>query len=192
MTDSARTSPAPASASIRFAAFLRDVNGITIAMADLQAMFRGLGYSGVRTVLASGNVLFTTDETDAAATKARIERALSDTFGYQAWIVLVDVDALAQVVRAFPFDAEREGWHPYVVFGSAASALEELAAQAPEPDPETEQILAGEGVLYWQVRRAVGINSPFSRLSGKTRYRATTTTRNLRTLQKLLAAPPGA
>ena len=169
-----------------------NVNGITIAMTDLQDVFRALGCTDVRTVLASGNVLFTSGETDAAALKADIERALSDTFGYQAWIVLLGVATLDTVVRAFPFDAERDGWHPYVVFGSNQSPLDELIDAAGEPDPETEQVLPGVGVLYWQVRRSIGINSPFSKLSGKARYRSTTTTRNLRTLNKLIASAPGA
>lgn len=169
-----------------------NVNGITIAMTDLKDVFRVLGYSDVRTVLASGNVIFTSGETDAAVLKAAIERALSDTFGYRAWIVLLGVDALDAVVRAFPFEAERDGWHPYVVFGSEQPSLDELIAAAGEPDPATEQVLPGSGVLYWQVRRSIGVNSPFSKLSGKARYRSTTTTRNLRTLNKLLASAPGA
>ncbi|HSP51356.1 MAG TPA: DUF1697 domain-containing protein [Cryobacterium sp.] len=169
-----------------------NVNGITIAMADLQRVFRDLGCTDVRTVLASGNVLLTTGETDAAALKLRIERALSDAFGYQAWIVLVSVGSLEAVVRAYPFDAQRDGWHPYVVFGAEQSALDELIEATGPLDPDTEEVRPGEGVLYWQVRRSVGINSPFSKLSGKARYRSTTTTRNLRTLHKLLAAAPGA
>lgn len=180
----------------RWVALLRgiNVNGITIAMTDLQGVFRELGYSDVRTVLASGNVVFTAGETDVAALKAGIERALSDTFSYQAWIVLVAVDALHRVVQAYPFDPERDGWHPYVVFGSEQSALDELINLAGNGDPETEQVLPGAGVLYWQVRRSIGINSAFSKLSGKARYRSNTTVRNLRTLNKLLAAAatPGA
>jgi len=169
-----------------------NVNGITIKMADLQGVFRELGYTDVRTVLASGNVLFTSGETDAAALKLRIERALSSAFGYQAWIVLVGVGTLDAVVRAFPFDARRDGWHPYVVFGAEQSALDELIEAAAPLDPHTEEVRPGASVLYWQVRRSVGINSPFSKLSGRARYRSTTTTRNLRTLHKLLAAAPGA
>ncbi|TFD71061.1 DUF1697 domain-containing protein [Cryobacterium fucosi] len=176
----------------RFAALLRgiNVNGITIAMNDLRGTFEGLGHTGARTVLASGNVLFDTDRTDAAAIKAQIERALSDTFGYQAWIVLIDTGSLARVVRDYPFDPGREGWHPYVVFGTAPAVLGELAAEAPGLDPAIERVVAGDGVLYWQVLRSVGITSPFSRMTGKARYRSTTTTRNLRTLDKLLGAPP--
>jgi len=176
----------------RFVALLRgiNVNGITITMNDLRGTFQALGHTGVQTVLASGNVLFDTDLTDATALKAQIERALSGRFGYEAWIVLIDTDSLARVVRDFPFDPGRDGWHPYVLFGSVPAVLGELAAEAPGLDPAVERVASGDGVLYWQVLRSVGITSPFSKITGKARYRSTTTTRNLRTLDKLLAAPP--
>lgn len=176
----------------RFVALLRgiNVNGITIAMSDLRDTFQAIGLTNVRTVLASGNVLFDTDQTDAAALKARIEHALRETFGYEAWIVLVDTGTLAGVVRGFPFDAEREGWHSYLLFGSEQAVLDELAALSPGLDPAVETVEAGAGVLYWQVLRSVGIASAFSRVTGRARYRSSTTTRNLRTLNKLLAAPP--
>ncbi|MEO6201155.1 MAG: DUF1697 domain-containing protein [Cryobacterium sp.] len=173
----------------RYVALLRgiNVNGITITMSSLQTMFTELGFSTVKTVLASGNVLFTAQrENDAAAIKARIEAALSETYGYQAWIVLLDVDTLARIVEDYPYDSYREGWHPYVLFSSDEAALAELLAGAQALDPDDERISAGDGVLYWEVRRAVGIGSPFSKISGKTRYRSSTTTRNLRTLHKLL------
>lgn len=174
----------------RFVALLRgiNVNGITITMSTLQDLFGGLGFTDVKTVLASGNVLFETGpgEADAPALKARIEASLSEAYGYQAWIVLQDVETLARIVGAYPFDPNREGWHPYVVFSSDPATLAELLAGADELDPHDERVSAGDGVLYWEVRRAVGVKSPFSRLSGKARYRSSTTTRNLRTLQRLV------
>ena len=47
-------------------------------------------------------------------------------------------------------------------------------------------IAAGKHVIYWHNRRDVGVDSPFSKIAGKVRYRSTTTNRNLRTLRKLL------
>src|SRR4051812_11209767 len=114
----------------RFVALLRGVNlnGITIRSADLAALFRSMGLSEVRTVLASGNVCFDTAETDAGTLKAAIEAALRERFGYEAWIVLVSRKDLESVVEAFPFDAERDGWHPYVLFGSDDAVLAELVS----------------------------------------------------------------
>lgn len=173
----------------RYVALLRGVNvgGITIKSAELGELFRSLGFDGVRTVLASGNVGFETDETDAAALKRRIEQALRERFGYDAWIVLVTREKLAEIVAAFPFDAEREGWHPYVLFASDPEHLAELVALGPSLDPAEEIIAGGDGVLYWQLNIAVGsTNTKLAKLSAKPRFKPTTTNRNLRTLKKLL------
>ncbi|WP_198414443.1 DUF1697 domain-containing protein [Cryobacterium sp. Sr8] len=102
-----------------YVALLRgiNVNGITITMSSLRDLFRGLGFAGVETVLASGNVLFEAGpgESDASALKARIQAALSEAYDYEAWIVLQGVETLGRIVDAYPFDPNREGWHPYVV-----------------------------------------------------------------------------
>ncbi|KFF60639.1 pyridoxamine 5-phosphate oxidase [Cryobacterium sp. MLB-32] len=183
----------------QYAALLRgiNVNGITIAMADLAELFRELGFSEVRTVLASGNVLFRTGTeavdpkdlaADVAERKAAIEAGLRERFDYDAYIVLVEAESLDRIIRAYPFDAEHDGWHPYVMFASDPAALTELAGHARELEAADERIELGHGVLYWEVRKAVGVKSHFSKKSGKPKYRDTTTTRNLHTLSKLIHA----
>jgi uncharacterized protein (DUF1697 family) len=182
----------------RYVALLRgiNVNGITIVMADLADTFHELGFSDIKTVLASGNVIFSidsplVDKVDAAALKSRIEAALSARFEYEAWIVLVDAESLDRIVRAYPFDAEHDGWHPYLMFSSDPGHLSELAGHAKELDATDERIELGHGVLYWEVRKSVGVKSAFSKKSAKLKYRDSTTTRNLHTLHKLLEVTPG-
>ena len=179
----------------RFVALLRGVNvgGITIKSADLAAVFREFGFDNVRTVLASGNVVFDAPDADdsvavaaaAATLKSRIETALRTSFEYDAWIVLELLDRVQQIVDDFPFDAQREGWHPYVLFSSDGDSLTELAAAASGLNPDDEIVVRGDGVLYWHCKREVGVSSAFSKLTAKTRFRSTTTNRNLRTLMKL-------
>ena len=56
-----------------FVALLRAVNvGGTskLQMSDLKAMCEALGFSGVRTYIASGNVVFTSRKSEAAVKKA--------------------------------------------------------------------------------------------------------------------------
>ncbi|KQX06775.1 MULTISPECIES: DUF1697 domain-containing protein [unclassified Leifsonia] len=174
----------------RYVALLRgvNVNGVKILSVDLAELFSALGFGSVKTVLASGNVRFdATDVADPAVLKATIEKALRERFGYDAWIVLVGLDDLQSIVDAFPFDAERSGWHPYVLFGSDDAVLAELLGLGAALDPSDDVIAAGEHVIYWHNRRDVGVDSPFSKIAGKARYRSTTTNRNLRTLLKLLA-----
>jgi uncharacterized protein (DUF1697 family) len=163
-----------------------NVGGINIKMADLRVALTAAGFTDVRTVLATGNVLLSSS-LSVAALKTEVESALAQTFGYQAWVVVLDVPTLRAVVESYPFDAEREGWHPYVVFGNDDRHLTELSALAGELDPELERIAEGNSVLYWEVRRGNTTDSTFGKATAKAKYKATTTTRNVRTLVKILA-----
>ncbi len=171
----------------RFVALLRGVNvgGITVKSAALAAMARDIGLADVRTVLASGNLVFSADE-DEPTLKARIEAALGDTFGYDAWIVLTTADHLAAVIDAYPFDPERDGYHPYVLFGSDQAVLDEIVEAAATLADGDEQVAPGDGVVYWECPKGSSTDTPFAKLVAKVKYRSTTTTRNLRTLRKLL------
>jgi uncharacterized protein (DUF1697 family) len=176
-------------AATRYVALLRgvNVNGITIRSADLAALFRELGFGAVRTVLASGNVLFDAPaSTDAAKLRSRIEQALRERFDYDAWIVLLPQSLLAGIAQAYPFERRDEACHPYVVFSSDGAVLAELIEKAAELPPGDERLQAGDGVLYWEVPRGDSTETPIARLLAKTRYKPSTTTRNLRTVEKLI------
>ncbi|WP_173924162.1 DUF1697 domain-containing protein [Agromyces sp. Marseille-P2726] len=172
----------------RYIALLRGVNvgGITIRSADLRDLFESLGFDDVRTVLASGNVVFDSDRTDAAGLKRDIERSLGERFGYEAWIVLVTRDELERVIDAFPFDAADASRQPWVVFASEPAALDELLESAGETDVEVDPIQRGNGVVYWNPVKGTTVDTPFAKLLAKAKYKPVTTNRNLRTLQKLL------
>ena len=179
----------------RWIALLRgvNVNGITVRSAELAQLFRDLGFAQVRTVLASGNVCFETedpgaadqDESGRAALKTRIEAGLSERFGYEAWIVLVLHETLSGIIAGYPFAQDAEH-HAYVVFASDEQARDEALAGAPAGSASGEQIAAGEGVVYWRCPRGSSTDTPFSKHVAKARFKATTTTRNLNTLHKLL------
>lgn len=172
----------------RYVALLRgvNVNGITIKSADLKALFVALGFGAVRTVLASGNVLFDTDEGDAAALRTRIEHSLRNRFGYDAWIVLLTQKALAGMATGYPFERVDEERHPYLVFGSDAEMLDEIIEKAGTVDAKAERLKQGQGVLYRECPRGESTDTPVAKLLAKTRYKSNTTTRNLRTIEKLL------
>lgn len=171
----------------RWVALLRgvNVNGITIRNAELAALFRDLGHTEVRTVLASGNVVFAAaDDTEPTALKSTVEQALRDRFGYDAWIVLVPHDDLAAVVDAFPFE-RADDRHDSVVFGSDGAALDDLLADL-DPDPAVERVARGAGVVYWSCPKGSSTDTVVAGRAGAARFKRTTTTRNTNTLRKLL------
>lgn len=178
--------------SARMIALLRGVNvgGITVTSAALASMFASEGFGNVRTVLASGNVAFDVPEGagDAEGLKARIESALEQTFGYDAWIVLLARQRLAQIADAYPFPRTDETDQPYVVFASSPESITELMAAGPELLLPVEALAAGDGVLYWRVPKGSSLETPFAKLLAKPRYKPHLTSRNLRTVEKLTKA----
>ncbi len=167
----------------RFVALLRGVNvgGITVKSADLADVVRGLGYDDVKTVLASGNVLFTTGES-ATTAKTRLEKALGERFGYEAWVHVLTVAAVAKIAEGFPFPRSDDR-HAYVVFVVKPEVRAELLAT--ELDPAVEQVEAGDGVVYWSVPKGSTLDSAFGKAQSLARHKPWLTTRNLNTLERL-------
>lgn len=169
---------------MRYVALLRGVNvgGVTMKMADLAETVRGLGYGDVRTVLASGNVVF--DSADAsAAIKGDLESALRARFGYEAWVHVLTLERLRAIVEAFPFERSPER-HAYVVFVLKDEVRDEILA-APV-DPQIEQVQAGDGVVYWTVPKGETLASTAGAAQSSGKHKPWLTTRNLNTLEKLL------
>ena len=166
-----------------YVALLRGVNvgGVNIKMADLAEVVRGLGYDEVKTVLASGNVLFATPDAASAAKKA-LEAALRKRFGYEAWVHVLTVDAIRTIVAAYPYPRSAER-HAYVVFAVRPEVRSELLAV--ELDPAIEQAKGGDGVIYWSVPKGSTLDSAMGKAQSKASYKPWITTRNLNTLEKL-------
>ena len=171
---------------MRYVILLRGVNvgGVTVKMAELRALLEARGYAGVRTVLASGNALVTSDASGAEV-KADVEAALRERFGYEAWVQVLTTDAVRAIVAGYPFGRARDGWHDYVMFVADAGVAAALLAL--ELDPERERAASGDGVVYWTVPKGDTLDSALGRATGRAAYKPHLTVRNINTLEKLLA-----
>ncbi|MGH3111005.1 MAG: DUF1697 domain-containing protein [Gaiellaceae bacterium] len=103
----------------QYVAFPRGINaGHRMTMAELRAVFESLGYDGVRTVLASGNVLFQSKRRAEATVIRDIEQALSEAFGAHIATVLRAMAELERLIDAAPFAKVELGpkIRPHVTF----------------------------------------------------------------------------
>jgi len=149
----------------RLVAFLRAVNvgGHTIRMADLRAAFEALGFDGVETFIASGNVIFETTETDEDRLERRIERGLEAEFGYPIETFIRTLDELATIATRDPFDRadlETDGRSVFIAFlgrTPVAQAVERLVAEGTDDDA-----FAVVGREAWWLRRGGIGTSRFS------------------------------
>jgi uncharacterized protein (DUF1697 family) len=90
-----------------------------VPMAELRTVVASLGHTGVTTYIQSGNVLFSTPETDTARMASALEEAIAGTFGIQVAVVVLSRDELAGVLDANPYPDEPNPKCVHVVFLNA-------------------------------------------------------------------------
>jgi uncharacterized protein (DUF1697 family) len=168
-----------------YAVFLRGINvgGITIKMAELKEALKSRPFAAVKTLLASGNVVLAS-ELDPRQVKQEFEAGLREAFGYDAWVVVLTADRVAELVSACPYPADDTATHTYLTLASDRDALTELF-EAGSALAGTELTRLGPEAMAWLAPVGGTLDSPFSKLSSKPRYKASTTTRNLRTMIKV-------
>jgi uncharacterized protein (DUF1697 family) len=157
-----------------------------IAMRDLQQTFAGLGFVEPATYIQSGNVIAGSRRVNGPALVRTIERGLSDAFGYEARVVVLDLPQMRTVVRQIPKDwnVDDAEMRYNVIFTTAALTPKELRRRV-TPKPEIEDVKAGTHALYWSAPFATATKTAMIKLSAHPDY-GELTIRNLRTTKKLL------
>jgi uncharacterized protein (DUF1697 family) len=174
----------------RCVALLRGINVGTakrIAMADLRALMSELGYGDVRTLLNSGNVVFSAGAGTGTVREAgaRIEKAIASELGVSTRVVVLKGKDLAAAVRDNPAaDAARD---PSRLVLLAATDRKLLARLKPllEQAWAPEAIAIGPHVAYLWCAKGISdsrLGAAAGRLLGED-----STARNLATMTKLVA-----
>ncbi len=90
---------------IQYVAFLRGINlgKRTVKMAKLKEVLEALGYQKVRTILASGNVVFELKKKSAKELEVDLERELEQAFGFKIAVLIRTIEELEQLQVAEPF-----------------------------------------------------------------------------------------
>jgi uncharacterized protein (DUF1697 family) len=116
---------------MRYIVLLRGVNvgkGNRVPMAEFRALLEELGHTEVKTLLNSGNAVFTSAGGSGAAHAAAIARALHARLGVKTPVIVKSADELAAIVGANPMvPPEAEHARFLVTFAPDAAALQALA-----------------------------------------------------------------
>lgn len=91
----------------RYAAFLRGVSPMNAKMPELKRCFESAGFAEVKTVLSSGNVVFSAPASSAAALERKIETAMEKQLGHAFFTIVRPVDALRKILASDPYGAFR-------------------------------------------------------------------------------------
>jgi uncharacterized protein (DUF1697 family) len=89
----------------RYVAFLRGVSPMNAKMPELKRAFEVAGFTHVKTVLSSGNVVFDVRKTPEAALERNAEAAMQEALGRTFYTIVRPVCALEQLLQTDPYAA---------------------------------------------------------------------------------------
>jgi len=172
-----------------YIALLRAINvgGHTVSMARLRGLFTELGYKNVRTLIASGNVVFDAGSKKPTALEAAIEKHLGKSLGYGVSTFVRTHEEIAAVVDHEPYprsviDKAHALWIGFLKEAPGADAARKLAALR----CATDDFCVHGREVYW-LRH---VTSSESKIAGNSVERALggpLTARNITTVKRLAA-----
>ncbi|HLW58540.1 MAG TPA: DUF1697 domain-containing protein [bacterium] len=86
-----------------YAAFLRGVSPMNTKMPELRRAFEAAGFTDVRTVLSSGNVVFSAPPAWEAALERKTEAAIKKHLGHAHLTIVRPIDALRRMLATNPY-----------------------------------------------------------------------------------------
>jgi uncharacterized protein (DUF1697 family) len=166
----------------RYVALLRGINvggRNRVAMADLRQLTEALGHTEVATYIQSGNVIFTSSDTDCGALADALEQAIAGTLAVRPAVVVLSTADLAQVIADNPFPDEPNPRCLHAVFRrldlapEAIAAVEAAQLRAGAKGSRDEAVPVGR-TLFLDARRAGpkragGATGPLRRPGGRDR-----------------------
>lgn len=89
----------------QYAAFLRGIMPTNASSADLRRSFESAGFSAVKTVLASGNVVFDARGKSVQAIERQAEKAMQAELGRTFFTIVRPMSELVSLIEADPFSS---------------------------------------------------------------------------------------
>jgi uncharacterized protein (DUF1697 family) len=158
-------------------------------MADLRALIEGLGFRDVRTLLNSGNVVFSVPGNRQGHVAARIEKALVATLGFSVRVTVLSGEEVAAAVRENPLAGVANNPSRLLVMvprePSEQGRLKPLLKERWAP----EALALGKRVAYLWCARGVARSPLWTAVDRALEQSGTA--RNIATMTKLLALVEG-
>ncbi len=172
----------------RYVALLRAINvgGHVVKMEKLRTLFEELGFSDVETVIASGNVLFSSSAWNIAALEEKIERHLASALGYEVTTFIRTPDEMKDVAGFDPFPGLVQDGHTVSVAFLKQHPGTQVAERLHGMRTDYDELRVEGRELYWLARGrtsdSVVWRTPMEKVLG-----GPATSRNVTTVRKLAA-----
>lgn len=175
-----------------YIAFLRGINisgKNKVPMAELKAIFEELGFSGVKTFLNSGNVVFSAAEGSDEVVCQNIKTALGGKFEFEIPVVVIKKCDLEDVVAHAPdwWNTGHKAYYDNLIFIMAGVTAEKVCAACGEPKAEIEKIQVYKNVIFWTYTLKDYQKSAWWKKTATTEIKDNITIRTAGTVKKIMA-----
>lgn len=175
-----------------YIALLRGINVAgqkKIKMANLKALFEGLGFTAVTTYIQSGNVIFKSTKTTPEVLMELISKEIMKQFGFDVPVLIITPEVLATIYKNNPFAQKienKEMEDKKMYFTLLASPPDSIATkELMATNYEVEQFSITDKVVYFYAANGYG-NTKLSNNFFEKKLKSQATTRNLKTVIKVL------
>lgn len=168
----------------RYVALLRGINvggHRKIKMVELKALFERLGCTDVVTYIQSGNVVFTAQDSSNLAQKISAE--IRNDRGWEVPVVVLTAEVLQSIMEHCPFPPEQKKESYFALLHSIPAA--ELAEQLQHIEIKDELFSYSDHCVYFFCAKGYR-NATLNNNWLEKKLRVAATTRNYKTMQKLL------
>lgn len=172
-----------------YISFLRGINvsgSKPVKMDLLKKIYSELHFKNISTYLQSGNVIFTSKESDKAILADKISQALLRQTGFDITVIVLTKDDLQDIVTRNPYEKQQtsEMITSYITLLNNIPTLEQIENLQTFEKPD-EMLSIMNQTVYLNLKKGYG-NSKLNNNFIESKLKMPATTRNLKTMQALM------
>lgn len=177
--------------TFHYVAFLQGINvggHVPVRMADLKKAFEKMGFENVRTILASGNVVFESGHHDKKALANEIESVLKSAWKRDIGVILRSLEELRELRSSEPFKGitVTPDIRLYVTFLSEPAGPRTITLPYTSPQKEFSILHATPRDVFSVLDLSKGKGTPDVMNLLKKEYGSDITTRNWNTVLRVV------
>ncbi len=172
----------------KYVALLRGINvggKNKVSMPELKELFQQNGFYDVITYINSGNIIFSSEDSDIESLKRQAETLILERFRLSLSVMVISADDLGEALHRAPawWDVDKESKHN-AIFVIPPTTVNEVFQEVGEIKPEYEQVGYFGRVIFWSAPLKTFSRTRWSNVVGSSVYDKITI-RNSNTFKKL-------
>lgn len=173
---------------IKYIALLRGINvggKNKVSMKELKKIMEENGFHDVVTYINSGNIIFSSENSDIEFLKRGIEALISQSLNLELSLMVISAGELIEALNNAPewWDIDNEAKHN-AIFVIPPTTADEVFEEVGEIKPEYEKVSSYGRVIFWTAPLKTFSRTRWSTIVGKSVY-SCITIRNANTVKKL-------